>query len=909
MSRGERYYDDEPPEVDHENEFPGFTGSTTYVAPNKTNVLTGERIRICQLNFSPMSPPPDNEVSPNNGKSLLETYMDGATVDPLRNAYLLLFVTTYDGIRWEKPHMSKAIYARTNADGEMIRIHENEIDNDQIATWKGGASLPPDRWALFKPNSCVLYFWTLTKNHFKHVISEARNNVDEATKKHEFSGFHVFGSLLYNMGESQARFDREQLLKRMIFTKNPSAGYPTSLNPYDVPDIYLGEKILEMLPNSAVAKRFRYSFCGCNLINDLYAAELTYYKALTLIQQASNEFPLLEHMKNICHLTDISNTQERRKEMRGVVPKEQQIQDDLFLDTRYGEAFQAYAYNCAVNPGVSPKLFSRALNLTSDYSADSMDAANTIFADFGIKHPCSDERGELTKWEDRFKQMVTSRWAPDADGVVRLPTSFLDSSGVLRVADPWVAETNRAIKRYFDFYRFGTEHRGESIRVDNTQKIIKQKLLEIQKELSRFMAKNLPYDTFRCHLEAHDDVSLKDEKKLHERYLDLALNFKYPWWEHYDPPKEPFWEWIADFADKSGGLKNHFDKLENAQAYNEWMQGSTEKIEKFIYDLEKRSRGFRKGKSVKPTYIGSDLRVGVRWLNLVEAKVTIKSMGKEEFSATLIFMTNQARKRTGKVPYSNAMKNIPDFQIRRVPFQEIKVWPSWLSMFGDAISLAITLKNFTDDLKEKRYIDVFGRLGKDTAQLVDSLSSALNICSGESGLIRGFKKWGTVARVPGVLLEACFNVYDGYVILFDDEGLARAAYSEGKTIEAWVQEVNGLVLVSSVVPGTVAIGSAALGTGSAGIAIASGATTAEVLTAALGVMGFWLAIAAIVVVALGVGVYIFRESPSSMEPIEKAVKEAMRKEFGKDTSEFVISRSADSIDMLLQELRKVLNSA
>jgi hypothetical protein len=259
------------------------------------------------------------------------------------------------------------------------------------------------------------------------------------------------------------------------------------------------------------------------------------------------------------------------------------------------------------------------------------------------------------------------------------------------------------------------------------------------------------------------------------------------------------------------------------------------------------------------------------------------------------FQRGARRGRSYKV---KVLKKTPHFELQP-PFKDVKLWPAWLSVFGQILSLTISTSEMIEKLTNaessgNEKVIAVAKVGKDAFELVDGLSAVLHASfpyAEDTGMIVKFAKVGEKFKGPGLVLEAILNVQEGAAILIlDEDSLSASAVQREDYFEANVQEVRGLILVSSAVPGAVAAGSALL----------AGETAAAALGAAIPPLGLVLAIAGLAVIVADIVIYYHHGPTNVMDDVDKALVKAKVHEFGET---FDKERTVES----LQRFSKTVN--
>jgi len=838
------------------------------VAANCTNTFQCKKLWMCRLSFAgiPQQTKPDapKEAEKEDPDTWFDKYMNGLKVEPLKEAYVLL-VPTSSGQASVAPNACSPILCRTGQDGEILKIQEREVEscvpNSDIA-----------HWMLFGADSTYSYFWTFSKRIFKNVVREAKADIENVICNYEFGGFIVSNQERPPYESSDKRtwelMERPayDLLQPFLITSARGSSYPGT---------YPGHLILYDLhhackkpqtPNIAFDRD--YLFARCDMIDSIYLAELVHYHAMSLRQKTIKDFAVFKQIEDICQMA------EERETIPGL--EFENTSEVIFArhiksqpSTR--KAFLDYAFDCAERSKeeIDVKLFSLAIDVLPTDGAWAR-AANEIYQKFKIVHPCADENGLVRDFE-------------------------------------YFQATNTApVIHYFEFYRFANEQSAKQWYrnfLPFTENNIESRLKAIQAELRDFLGRHIPWDDLITHMDTHCEADLCKRCDLNARFLDLAVSCHYRWWEHLHldsedlwKKREPDWEWTGELPHKAGELlTHHFGTLETVQKYNEILEQSEEawgRMFKELARLNKRMGGLIVKRKLPNKVTGTaDFAKGTIVVMEDGRKVTtLHFLKKVDTETVSVLKEGKVRAHAGprqrkkiKQQWKKKIVKRTTYELQETHLKEFREWPEFLEAAGAFVSLTLSVLEIIEIIKgdeEKttgEEIEAFAALGRDTCLFIASFSEALNSTFGYAaetgGMLTKFEKVGHVLKGPGLILEAAINVEQGStILLLGEDSLSAQAVVKGDVIEGWLQEVKGLVLVASVVPGVVAAGSALL----------AGGTAAAVFAAALPPLGIALAIAALLVIAIDFGIYIFSEPESVMKPMEEALDKALKNEFGKD---------------------------
>ncbi|MBI3597284.1 MAG: hypothetical protein HY203_09050 [Nitrospirae bacterium] len=898
--------------------------ATTKVARNSVNTVIVKRLRMFVLNFAPIPPPPDPNSPDKDTRTLFEIYLDGMDVESLKNAYVVFIPTSeIQGPAFisasstrMKPDVPKAFYCRTSTAGELMMISKSQIDDE---------STQPSRPQLFKEGDCLLYYWTFSKDDFKKVIVDLQKDT-RAIDNYKFSSFnmieheHEFFEPDQQPSRTNDRSVVWDLLHDLDFEQKRE---PYAVNPFSAPhltlallkqtvftklssDVFPGYYSGQRLPGARPAGVFGgdiyedalYLYAGSNAINALYIAEILYLRALSLRQKTIEDFGIFAQVKAICKMAD-----DKRR-----IPSIEEANKVNNSPPDAGEKYYEYAYACARDMRVTRDLFLSAIDLTRPIRGERNEEAHwyrsaEAINKLGIYHPCAGESGDMRPWLE-----YETRWVVGTDPVIEYALNDLSP-----------------IIQYFDFYRFGTLQREKEwyYRVEQAEQKISSKMTEIGNMLKRLMETNLPYADFLCDLDSHCDLELKKRKELHTRYLDIALDVSYPWWEKFDAKSEwerlePCMEWIAESSEKLGVLfREHFRDLDNIEKINNTLKGAADTLTDFnsrlghMHDVLTEFNVKIGGKTTKVAWIDSiSLDADYR----LKLKVTVK--GEEAMTGWLMVGITETTG-PGTVPTMLAdwphhyglrfkpievPKMIKNYHIKPIP-RKFTEWPDWMGAFGDSMALALTIVNLFNDIKDQKNeegrVEVLWKVAMHTFKSMDSVSNALNATrlyrQKKWAGVSKFAKIGEKCKGPGLYLEAIFNVKEGAPLLvMTEESPTASAYREGDLFEFTLQESKGLVLVASAAPGAVAAGGALLG----------GETVASAFGLAIPPLGIGLAVGTIAVVIIDIALHYHKGPATIMQQVEEDLDKAVGREFGLFDKE----RTYDSIEKFSKDTKELLSN-
>jgi hypothetical protein len=197
------------------------------------------------------------------------------------------------------------------------------------------------------------------------------------------------------------------------------------------------------------------------------------------------------------------------------------------------------------------------------------------------------------------------------------------------------------------------------------------------------------------------------------------------------------------------------------------------------------------------------------------------------------------------------------------------------------LSISVSISEMLESLKKSESsggerLVAIAKVAKDTFQIVDASSAAIHATFGylrrtEPKFFTKFAELGEKVKGPGLVLEAVLNVQEGsQIILLGEDSLAAAALRSDDSVDGWLEESRGLVLVASAVPGAVA----------ASATLIAGGTAAAAMAAAIPPLGLALAIAGVIVVGLNIALYIHHGPANIMDELKKALDKAKVREFG-----------------------------
>lgn len=851
----------------------GDTGNLGNIAPYEINPKAGPRLWMCRLTFDP----PPREANLEDGKkasrddhpeTIFHKYIKGMAVRPLAKAYVLL-IPRPDDYSEPAPDASHAIFCRTSENGEILRIQESDIDSDVPASDSA-------HWQTFQPDAVYDYIWSLNKKRFKKLIQEARQSLSCTRTLHDFSSFHVASEReaadphFELLTDNSHRMYVERLLYHALVKDCP--GYRRFFLNLSPPPFL--KDLKDVAP---------YVFARRRVADALYCGELIHCHTLGLRQRAAKQFGVFSYVQHICdraenhELTGEADSGECAKKDE----TEEQIEKQGEHQT-YREMYFEYAYQCARRVDVvSKKLFETAVkDVTNNLEVDTWwEAAKTIF--------------------DKTGQQCVH------------PSMYVDlrQGTITRLMRPMTPEP---VINYFDYYRFGSE-KATINKAQSTKRYadkVSMSLTKIRDKVARMMSKNLYYDLLICLGNYSDD---EDAEKLHARYLELAAQVEYDWWDHFEPEPDvlsllsAYLDDIGKFPDKVfEQYAAHFSSYEHVAHHNNKIDKKLGKAKDFL------------SKAIRWTqYNGGEL-VELKHpdgfdVHYDPSTGLVKVIEDTEVVAEGHLLVERKNAPAQWKHVRGALKKVAPpknpslgkaFKLTMAPeYKEFNSIPSWLSAFGIALSLSASLvemyeKIKSDEASTGEYILATTKIAKDTFQLVSATGDALHSVF-PYAQNRGLKLYTHLAEKlegPGFVLEAVVNLHDGATILMLGENSQSAlAARKGEIAVGYLQEVKGLLLVGSVVPGAVAAGAAVYG----------GATAAAVMAAALGPLGVGLAIGGVFVAALDLAIrYI--EGESYTDPIQKALDEAFQREFPdrKERTFDSLNAFSKTVDILLANYTK-----
>jgi hypothetical protein len=853
--------------------------------PGMKHVFKPIHLRLCRLELPvPIKKDTASDKENDTEKNIpldLDSMLSGMTIAPLKEAYVILFRSDphyLDGV-CVSPEL---VLCRTDVNGTVFRIEENEIDDEP--------GKDKSKMYSFIDGKSYNYYWASNKDRFMEVLSAIKVNLSDAFQEYDFHEFHVSkakgikGSNLLSILKDRERRLMQNLIEYVLIgstTTSPAvirgeqirrAGkqkkIKTKTDVYYVPD----DSRIQIDNNSS------YVFARSTGMDNYYLALLIHRIAQMEVSKYGSEVPVFQIMKHISHSTINADPIE-------------ELEEELRKTCMWPDEFRQYAYECAIEKEITRDEFKLTLRQgpTKNYtSGEWFDAAKKISEDHGIAHPTA--YGPDTSEDLAFKPV------PLAEEVILM---------------------------YFDYYRFGYKNNWRANDIHEYEDVIlTNSLTGIWSKISQFIENKVDYETLLMALSEHCYQDTEIKYGYHEGYLSLSLDVKYDWWAHFKVPGfqdkiKKIVKWIAGISAKTEiSVKQkaldtilhklwgaHFSNLDNAIKYNELLKNRMPRYEElfsgmlltdetfgrtslkrkipnepFTIEVDRAERTMKvfDSNGEKLTQIGdlefTEIKKEIKvWHPNVEGKKLKK--GK---------VRHKPRKpKMGKMLYElePVMESHPHIStVDAVYFKNIHHWPSFAAAFGDAVALALTLASLGEQYR-KNGILITIRLTGDIACVIDSSSGALVMLWHKykwtnPGWLTKFRGVGEVAGKVATIITGAMNLYDGMTILLLKNDELKSASRRGQTLVVYGITIKGYALVTSVAFPLVLHGLAALG-GAAAVAAVGGATCFQT-------MGVSLLVATFVIIGLEVFVYFTKGEATYVDHIYDDIDEKWILEFGQD---------------------------
>lgn len=833
------------------------------VASGSLNTIRLTKLRLVAMVFEPPPAPEPKEV----GKDPPPTpgdLLDGFKLTLLDDAYVIL-IPVSNAVSSLAPSARKAIYARTDRDGEVRRITKDDAD--------GGV---PDatRAALLEPGATYACFWTYDKNLFKGAIADVEMDARAALEVHPFFYFQLVPHRHARLSQG----DREY--GRIMEGLEDGRHFKLELLLYDIDGdfhdtmvhgVFGGDDLRGLRIGGTLDSRATYAVARSEALAAVYVAELVNRQAVARRAKTWPDWQFLLTAVEVAKSAQSFGTvSELEAKLTSFEWKGRKVDVDPRL-TANNDAYLDFVYQCA-EAGVDRKLVCEAIDVRQYGPDDAWRAAAIEIRDkHKIQHP------------------------------------GFDASGALKVLPVY----KDGIQNYFDFYEWGFKQRqrGWAEKVKDVAEKLDAEAASLRARLCSFLGKRATYSMLIADLAAHVRGSEEHRKAFHRRYLELALAVGYDWWNHFAEldddqrwaRRKQYLAWIGSLNDKLGELFGHFfgDPLV-AKALNAMLLENGNKFEKLFDNMSKyqtRMEGKLVGrKHGDGTFFEANFKDGTvvvkKGKNVEETIGGFKFVVIGEEVATQVQRELPRRKRTGMRRRFTTVTETKVVHSVRVTnkIKHEQRWPTWMAAFGDSVAFCLTMVELRDSIQRERTdVEMMGKVGRDTFQAVSSVGSALNVLNWlprKAWLLRAVE----VANPAGAVLEAVFNVKEGLTLILDE---TSPAWENAGTAVGWLHYAKGWVLVGSVAGGVGAGALAAVGT-TGGLVVAVGA--------ALTPLAIGLAIGAILVVGIDLVIDDRSGPTSSMAGYDSKLKRTLEDELdGKK-----VSRTHDDLGLFLADANRVL---
>jgi hypothetical protein len=804
-----------------------------HVAPGSKNILLARSLRLCVL--EPKAP----LVHPKDQRSACEQWLSAVELAVLEEGYVIL-MPLGDGQSSVPPTAESAILARTDPHGTMLWIEEAEIADD-VPT---GA----DRTVIFTPGVIYSYFWTRSAELADYVWEDVQTSPERALEQHLFSTFTVADDPLralpqmLHLGE-RARTKLAMLIPRQATHAAPSHGVVSGLR-------------LSSFGVERVDANAAYVIGRSEALSAMFLAGLFPSGVADAVRENLDDWLTIEGSLDIVH----SGLEGIRLPAVDADLGSVDNSGQTLPSGPWNEAYRTYAFECA-RARVPRESFWAAINMFANQDGWKA-AADHIRREYKVRvqHPAYSDAG----------------FRPD-----QFPKKF-------------------AVLRYFDFYDFAFRNQHEPW-IDGFA--VAKAALASQDERARLLAQKTldtrgRYDRFMMELGAHV-ADNETRKALHDQYLTVAVQSRHEWWSGIPPVGDDagwarfgaYGQWIGTLSSKLGDLmKAHFGDPLQVARYNALLKQSINPFRLLFGNLQNFDRYFA-GKTVKRKYENLTFRADFENCAVIieEKDEHPHKIGPIQF---LVELEEVQHTQTAKLPPLNGSRQARYKQVIRTtsvgratlaaaPFKEIHSWPSWLSAFGNTVSLAFQLHEVSEQWKNEpsnwSKLLMAGKVAEGAFQFIDSVSAAVSTI-----LKRSTPLTETLGRA-GNMLEAATNVVDGVLILLEqDEGRTAAARARGDAVEVRIRQLRGAAYILSAVPGPVALAFPKL-------------VASEWL-------GIGLAYGGIVILAIDMFLFSHSGPDDAMAGTAAQLANALKRELGGGMRE---GRTAHDVSAMLDELQQL----
>jgi hypothetical protein len=838
----------------------------------------------------------EGSKAPEGKKTWFDVAVRGLKVVTLKKAYVMLLRTSVCGKSVE-PSVDNGIFARTDADGELLWIGElaQFMDSDFDKTSKNRV--------FFEEEEEFLIFWTLSKKAFRAAREAGAESMLDAIRDYEFELFRMTDAFSHTgrLAKSQDAKDNpfelldegyegsaiRALIREQLVGAASSGNYRGHYPGYA---IRLWHDDPDSIPNG------NYLIVGSHALNALYLAELTYYHTLSIPQRHIQDFATFAQVKEVIHKSEAG-------ERYPALDKATQTYriGTMTYENAAWEKFRNYAYICAKNANIPRDLFVTAVDYTwLTLSSDWWEAADEIKR----REPLAVHPADHTKPSDKWPQIGVEHILP-----------------------------------LFDFYRFGVEYEenGWYRAIQESEKETGEQVKKVSAHIREYLSKHVPKSGLAVALEMRYIRDAERWKEVWARYLALSELVHHDWSaasEVENQAAKLFWqfaEWTGVLVDKIDEVVDeHYRKIENIMRVWENVEQDPKRLEKFIKNVaewnEKIKRKPASNVKIRPQDQQiKQIRLALEDVDVGKKRVVVRAVTTqgEQVALELDFLAEDIQKvKKQRVPTRRTQhwkrprmrtveKLVTEKQARiMAPWHEVQLWPKGLVVLGETIGLIVNARKLLQELQQESGGEIgttLARVGRDFFQVIDSSSDLLAACFRRSSkwmeLESSVARVSKFAKVPGAVLEVYVNYREGAeILMMGEDSEAARAHSEGEDLIATLVEIKGAALVIGTSVG-VAGGLAA---------VAGGIAEAGLAAAGLAFppLGLALAATAVIVIVVEFSIYILAGPANIMDDLKKDLRKASEREFGcqwVNEKEPQKHRTLDSVRLFESRLTVLLN--
>jgi hypothetical protein len=839
-------------------------GSSFRVAPEATNPLRLLPVRFCTLTFTPPAPP-DSEKG--HSHSRVDALFDALKVELLKDAFVIVVQDPSTQTATTRP-----VLARTNAVGQLVSITAQQLNAPPPTS--------PASNVFLDPHTTYYYFWTRHSALCRKIWALIKDDPAAAISKHPFyplrteerglvPDFHGLGLKDKHHPKLGLLFPSTDGAKARQTSSDLAAALPGRL--------IRGDRLSKFNPQGGdIELDTFYAIARPDFLVAVFLADLITALASDILVKTAEDRAVFEGVRDmVTKATDDGIVEQLEEElMRG------EYNGSYFRRGEWHRAYYPYAHECAKR-GVPRDLFCEAVS-ASYHGTEWRKAAQAILTGYYISHP---DYPELQKTQD------PNFWKVEVEPILKI----------------------------FDFYVFGftnvvTHPKATWNNTSATaRKVADKKFYELKRMAGNLLKKSATYARFLQELDAQFPADFEQRRQIHTRFLELSVASGYRWWDEFESSFfariKPYCDWLAGDASKIAELMtDYFGEPKAIVEFNHLLKEDVDEFERMFKKMDEFDTHFGGKKMSRKMVDGTKFDIDFANNRL---KITPPGVEAEEIGP-LYFVTKTTEERTlireeKQLRRTNASHRGNCVRIRKVevktrtvtaivpelPFKKLHRAPLWLGAFGDTLALAVAVSQLGKDWHEKEKIDVIAKTAGSVFSAIDSVSTAINftfICTTKIPWL--LQKLNPASKS----IEAYYNVKDGIILMFfSDESEVMTALAKGDEIDAVLLMAKGVVLLSSVVPGTVALGAALLGY--------------ALMSSVIPVLGAGLAIAAIVVSGIEIIRYLRNGPENAMESIAERLKKAIKEELGNFEKEYLYnSRTVDLLASLSTNSKRLLGA-